>query len=157
VPVEILGMVRHAAGRRPFVVVESEARAREITDYRQRKCPRRLAARGPAPRFIARADDERSSRRAASRSFRSSSRATCRVLSRPFGALEKLGTEEVAARIVHSGVGGITESDVQLARLRKPSIIGFNVRANKQARDAAERRTASRSATTTSSTTWWMT
>ena len=54
-------------------------------------------------------------------------------------ALDKLATEEVRARIVHSGVGAITESDVTLAEASGAVIIGFNVRANKQARDAAER------------------
>ena len=55
------------------------------------------------------------------------------------GALEKLGTDEVAARVLHSGVGGITESDVRLAETSNAAIIGFNVRANKEAREAAER------------------
>jgi translation initiation factor IF-2 len=54
-------------------------------------------------------------------------------------ALEKLGTDEVRARIVHSGAGAITESDVSLAETSGAAIIGFNVRANAQARDAAER------------------
>ena len=54
-------------------------------------------------------------------------------------ALEALGTDEVAVRILHSGVGGITESDVTLATSSEAAIIGFNVRANKQAREAAER------------------
>ena len=54
-------------------------------------------------------------------------------------ALEKLGTEEVAARIVHWGVGGITESDISLANASNAIIIGFNVRANAQARAHAER------------------
>jgi translation initiation factor IF-2 len=55
------------------------------------------------------------------------------------GALEKLGTEEVAARVLHAGVGGITESDVTLAEASGIPIIGFNVRAHKEAREAAER------------------
>ena len=56
------------------------------------------------------------------------------------GALEKLGTDEVAARVLHCGVGGITESDVIAGRRPPaPSIIGFNVRANAQARERAER------------------
>ena len=55
------------------------------------------------------------------------------------GALDKLGTDEVGARIMHSGVGGITESDVTLADASGAAIIGFNVRANKEAREAAER------------------
>ena len=54
-------------------------------------------------------------------------------------SLDKLGTDEVRARIVHAGVGAITESDVSLAETSGAPIIGFNVRANKQARDAAER------------------
>src|SRR5690349_2942947 len=55
------------------------------------------------------------------------------------GALEKLGTEEVAARVIHAGVGGITESDVTLAEASGAAIVGFNVRAHKEAREAAER------------------
>ena len=54
-------------------------------------------------------------------------------------ALDKLGTDEVRARIVHAGVGGITESDVGLAATSGAAILGFNVRANAQAREAAER------------------
>src|SRR5262249_32834786 len=54
------------------------------------------------------------------------------------GALEALGTEEVAARVIHSGVGGVNESDVTLAEAAAAAIIAFNVRANKEAREAAE-------------------
>jgi len=54
------------------------------------------------------------------------------------GALEKLSTEEVAARVIFSGVGGITESDVTLAAASGAAVIGFNVRAHKEAREAAE-------------------
>jgi translation initiation factor IF-2 len=55
------------------------------------------------------------------------------------GALEKLGTDEVSARVIHSGVGGITESDVTLSHSSGAAIIGFNVRAHKEARELAER------------------
>ena len=55
------------------------------------------------------------------------------------GALEKLGNDEVSARVLLGSVGGITESDVTLAAASHAAIIGFNVRANKQAREAAER------------------
>jgi translation initiation factor IF-2 len=55
------------------------------------------------------------------------------------GSLDKLGTEEVMARVIHAGVGGITESDVTLAQASGAAIIGFNVRAHKEAREAAER------------------
>ncbi len=55
-------------------------------------------------------------------------------------ALDELGTDEVAARVLYAGVGGITESDVTLAAASKAPIIGFNVRANAQAREAAQRK-----------------
>src|SRR5437763_79309 len=55
------------------------------------------------------------------------------------GALDKLGTEEVAARVIHLGVGGISESDVTLAEASGAVILAFNVRAHKEAREAAER------------------
>src|SRR6202042_807679 len=54
------------------------------------------------------------------------------------GALEKLGNEEVGARVIHSGGGGITESDIILANASGAAVIGFNVRAHKEAREAAE-------------------
>ena len=54
------------------------------------------------------------------------------------GSLSKLGNEEVMARIVHSGAGGITESDINLAHASKAVILGFNVRANAQAKLAAD-------------------
>ena len=68
---------------------------------------------------------------------------------------EKLGNEEVGARVIHSGVGGITESDVILANASGAAVIGFNVRAHKEAREAAEQ-AGIESATTTSSTISWM-
>ena len=55
------------------------------------------------------------------------------------GSLEKLGTDEVAAQVIHSGVGGITETDVGLSESSGAAIIGFNVRAHKEARAQAER------------------
>ena len=55
------------------------------------------------------------------------------------GSLEKVGNDEVGARVIHSGVGGINESDVTLAESAGASIIAFNVRANKEAREHAER------------------
>ena len=54
------------------------------------------------------------------------------------GALEKMSTDEVAARVIFSGVGGITESDITLAAASDAAVIGFNVRAHKEAREAAE-------------------
>ena len=55
------------------------------------------------------------------------------------GALDKAGNDEVMARVMHAGVGGINESDITLAAASNAVVIGFNVRANKEAREAAER------------------
>ena len=119
-----------------FAVVENEARAREITEYRQRK---RREMRG-AP--VARSSLEQmmtqlqdSGRKEFPILVKSDVQGSAEAI---IGALEKLGTDEVAARVVHSGVGGITESDVALAEASNAPIIGFNVRANQQARQAAE-------------------
>lgn len=70
-------------------------------------------------------------------------------------SLQKLSTNEVRVQIVHSAVGAISESDVNLATASKAVIIGFNTRADAQARKLAES-TASTFATTTSSMTLWM-
>ena len=137
VPVEVLGFDGAPEAGDQFAVVENEARAREITDYRVRKRRDTLGSAGT--RTHARADDAEPQGQPAGRNSRSSSRATCRARSkRSSGALDKLGNDEVMARIVHSGVGGITESDVQLANASKAVIIGFNVRANAQAKLAAD-------------------
>ena len=55
------------------------------------------------------------------------------------GSLQKIATDEAKVRLLHSGVGGITESDVSLAKTSNAMIVGFNVRANAQARDLANR------------------
>lgn len=135
-PVEILGFDSAPEAGDPFAVVENEARAREITDYRVRKRRETLGAAGDSRTLeqmmqqlkeadlkefplIVKADVQGSYEAIA-------------------GALKKLGNEEVQARIVHGGVGGITESDVQLASASKAVILGFNVRANVQAKQSAE-------------------
>jgi translation initiation factor IF-2 len=113
-PVEILGLQGTPQAGDRFAVVENESRAREITEYRQRLPATRRLRPERNTRF-SRADDEQLQDTAA-RSFRFWSRATCRARSKPLpGAIEKLGTDEVKARIIHSGAGGITESDISLA------------------------------------------
>ena len=77
---------------------------------------------------------------AAPSSCRSSSRATSTVRSRAIiGALEKISTDEVKVNVLHSGVGGINQSDITLAKASSAPVIGFNVRANPQAREMANR------------------
>jgi len=140
VPVEALGFNGTPEAGDRVAVVESEARAREITDYRARQRRDRLAARGAsAARSLA--DMMRDLREGAGRKefplvVKADVQGSTEAI---IGALEKVGNEEVAARVIHSGVGGITESDITLAEASGAAVIGFNVRAHKEAREAAER------------------
>ncbi len=136
-PVEILGLDGAPDPGEAFAVVENDARAREITEYRDRV--RREKTLAPVG--------------AVSLTDMMSKLADKKVKELPLiikadvqgsteaivGSLDKIGTDEVRARIIHSAAGAITESDVQLAKGSGSPIIGFNVRASKQARDLAER------------------
>jgi translation initiation factor IF-2 len=137
VPVEVLGLDGAPEAGDPFVVVESESRAREITEYRDRK---RRETRGTA---VARSSLEQMMSQ-----LKEGARKEVPVLVKAdvqgsaeaiVQAAEKLSTDEVAARVIHYGVGAISESDVSLAQASGAVVLGFNVRANQQARDAAER------------------
>jgi translation initiation factor IF-2 len=122
-----------------FAVVESEARAREIADYRDRQKRQKAQARKTTARGSLESMMNQlqvSGRKEFPLVIKGDVQGSVEAVA---GALENLGTAEVAARIIHSGVGGITESDVTLAASTSAAIIGFNVRANAQARDAAER------------------
>jgi len=140
VPVEVLGFNGTPEAGDRVAVVESEARAREITEYRARQKRERLAARmGSAGRTLA--DMMRDLKSGAGRKelplvVRADVQGSAEAI---VGALEKVGNEEVAARVVQAGVGGISESDVTLAEASGAIILGFNVRAHKEAREAAER------------------
>lgn len=138
VPVEVLGLNGTPEAGDQFGVVETEARAREITEYRQRK---RRDARGGS-------SSERASlehmmdqlKEAAINEFPIVIKADVQgSVEAIIGALDKLGTDEVRANIVHSGVGGITESDIALATASRAVVMGFNVRANTQAREGSDR------------------
>jgi translation initiation factor IF-2 len=122
-------------------VVENEARAREITDYRTRERRKRLAvagARGSLEQMMT------NLKAAGTKEFTLLIKGDVQgSVEAIVGALEKLSTDEVQVRVLHSGVGGITESDVTLANASKALVIGFNVRANAQARDLAHRASAS--------------
>jgi len=140
VPVEVLGFNGTPEAGDRVAVVESEARAREITEYRARQKRERQAARmGSAGRTLA--DMMRDLKAGAGRKefplvVRADVQGSAEAI---VGALEKVGNEEVAARIVQAGVGGISESDVTLAEASGAIILAFNVRAHKEAREAAER------------------
>jgi translation initiation factor IF-2 len=138
-PVEVLGFSGTPDAGDRLAVVENEARAREVTDYRARQKREKMAARttgmrGSLEQMMAQA------KTAGRKEFPLVVKADVQgSLEAIIGSLDKLGTEEVAARVLHAGVGGITESDVTLAEASGVPIIAFNVRAHKEAREAAER------------------
>jgi translation initiation factor IF-2 len=120
-------------------VVETEARAREITEYRERLKREKAAARGGISRGSL--SEMMTQLKTAGRKefplvIKADVQGSVEAIA---AALEKLSTEEVAARVVHAGVGGITESDITLAEASHAAVIGFNVRAHKEARELAER------------------
>jgi translation initiation factor IF-2 len=137
-PVETLGFSGAPEAGDRVAVVETEARAREITEYRERQRREKLAARGPAVRTSL--SDMMTNLKAAGRKempivLKGDVQGSVEAIT---AAVEKLGNDEVMARVIHGGVGGVTESDVTLAEASKAVILGFNVRAHKEARDLAE-------------------
>jgi translation initiation factor IF-2 len=136
-PVEVLGFSGSPEAGDRVAVVENEARAREITEYRERQRRDKAAARGVARGSLA--DMMSQLKTAGRKEFPLVIKADVQgSLEAIVGSLEKLNTEEVAARVIHSGVGGITETDVSLAEASDAVVIGFNVRAHKEARALAE-------------------
>ena len=126
-----------AAGDR-FATAENEAQAREITEYRQRLAREKAVAKQAGQRGSL--EQMMSQLQAAGTKYftlliKGDAQGSIEAIK---ASLDKLGTDEVQARIVHSGAGAITESDVSLAETSGAAIIGFNVRANAQARQAAE-------------------
>ncbi len=138
VPVEILGLDTPASPGEPFAVVESEARARELTQYRERK--RRELSFMPVgggaslADMMAKLQDKRVSELPVIVKADVQGSAEAIVSS-----LRGISTDEVNARIILSGAGAITESDVLLAKGANAPILGFNVRASAQARTLADR------------------
>jgi len=138
-PVEVLGFQGTPDAGDLVAVVENEARAREIVDYRQRQKREKASvvasgARGSLEQMMNRLQE--TGRKEFPLVLKGDVQGSVEAIA---GALGELGTDEVAARILLAGVGGITESDVTLAAASNAPIIGFNVRANRQARDAAAR------------------
>jgi translation initiation factor IF-2 len=138
-PVEILGLSAAPTAGEPFVVVESDTRAREIVEFRSRKQREKSSAavtagRGTMEEMLARIQA------GVQKEVAAVVKADVQGSAEAIGVtLGKLGNEEVRVRILHSAVGQITESDVQLAKASDAIIIAFNVRANAQARELAHR------------------
>jgi translation initiation factor IF-2 len=137
VPVEVLGLSAVPEAGDEFVVVENDSRAREVTEYRARKRREQRStssARQTLDQLLkSRSDGER---RLLPLVIKADVQGSVEAIG---GALTKIGTDEVGVQILQGGVGGITESDVILAHASGAAIIGFNVRANNQARDRARR------------------
>src|SRR5471032_1825823 len=138
VPVEVLGFAGTPEASDRLAVVESEARARELTDYRVRQKRENMTAlntgmRGSLEQMMSQL--KTTGRKEFPLIVKTDVQGSLEAI---VGSLEKLGTDEVAARVIHSGVGGITESDITLSHSTGAAIIGFNVRAHKEARELAE-------------------
>ncbi|WP_369817334.1 translation initiation factor IF-2 [Phenylobacterium sp. Root1277] len=138
VPVEILGLDGTPSPGEPFAVVENEARARELTEYRTRvkreKAGSPVAAGVTMADFMAKLQDKKISELPVI--IKADVQGSAEAI---VGSLDKLATDEVRARIILQGAGAISESDVMLAKGSGAPIIGFNVRASKQAQTLAER------------------
>ena len=139
-PVEVLGLAGVPSAGEPFVVVDDESRAREISEFRQRKLRDKAAgvataARGTLDQMLARiaAGDQKEVAILIKADVQGSAEAIQ-------ATVLKLAHEEVKVRVLLAGVGQITESDVQLARASDAVIVAFNVRATTQARELAPAR-----------------
>ena len=136
-PVEVMGLDGAPAPGEPFAVVETEARARELTEYRVRKRKEDLTkASGMASmeQMMAKLANKTASEMPLL--VKADVEGSAQAIKT---SLEDLGNDEVKARVIYSAAGGISESDVQLAASSGAPIIAFNVRANKQAKDLAEK------------------
>ena len=137
--VEILGLSGAPSAGEPFVVVENESRAREITEFRERRQRDKAAgaavgARGTLDQMLARiqAGEQKEVAVLIKADVQGSAEAIQALVT-------KLAHEEVKIRVLLAGVGQITESDIQLAKASSAVIVAFNVRATSQARDLAQR------------------
>ncbi|HEV2161076.1 MAG TPA: translation initiation factor IF-2 [Stellaceae bacterium] len=136
-PVEVLGLNGTPLAGDDFIVVDSEAKARDITEYRQRLRRQKAAAaagRGTLEQMFSQIAAGTAKELAVV--VKSDVQGSLEAIN---ASLKGLGTAEVAVRLLHAAVGGINESDVILAKASNAVIIGFNVRANPQARDLARR------------------
>ncbi|MEL6952666.1 MAG: translation initiation factor IF-2 [Pseudomonadota bacterium] len=139
VPVEVLGLNGTPEAGDVLNVVETEAQAREIAEYRQQAAKDKRAAAGAATtldQLLAKAKEDANVAELpilVKADVQGSAEAIVQ-------AMEKIGNDEVRVRVLHSGVGAITESDIGLAEASSAPVIGFNVRANAPARNSANQK-----------------
>ena len=134
-PVEVLGLNGSPFAGDDFVVVENEARAREITEYRSRQIRSKQAtagARGTVEQMLSKIATGQADELPVV--IKTDVHGSLEAIS---ASLMKVSNDSVAVRILHGAVGGINESDISLAAASGAMVIGFNVRANPQARDLA--------------------
>ena len=135
-PVEVLGITGTPSAGDQLQVVENEQRAREVAEYRQGVLTQKRTTTAPASL------ESMFSALAANKAIeyplvvKADTQGTVEAI---VASINKISTDLIRARVLHSGVGGITESDVTLAGASGAPIIGFNVRANAKAREIAER------------------
>jgi translation initiation factor IF-2 len=135
-PIEILGMSQTPEAGDILTVVESDSRAREVSEYRQRK------SKAPTPNLTKANLDQlfSKSNQTLKKEILVVVKADVQGSSEAIKeALLNLGNEEVSCRVIHVGAGAISESDITLAEASKALVLGFNVRANNQAKEAAEK------------------
>jgi len=136
VPVEILGISGVPGAADQLTVVDTEARAREVAAYRAGVIQQKRTTQAPASlesMFSALRDKQAEQYPVV---VKADTQGSVEAI---IGSLQKIGNDDIQVRILHSGVGGITESDVSLAAASRAPIIGFNVRANAKAREIATR------------------
>jgi translation initiation factor IF-2 len=136
-PVEVLGLGGVPMAGDTLTVVENEARAREVATYRQEQATRKRTVQAPVSlegMFEALADKTNVIQFPVI--IKGDVQGSVEAI---VNALNKLSTDEIRVRVLQSGAGAITESDVTLAAATKAPIIGFNVRPNAKARDIAKR------------------
>jgi translation initiation factor IF-2 len=135
-PVEVLGLGGVPSAGDVLSVVENEARAREVAAYRQSVIDTKRTTNAPASfdtMFSALRDKQAVEFPLV---IKGDVQGSVEAI---VNAVNRISNEDIKARVLHAGVGGITESDVTLAAASGAPIIGFNVRANAKARDIAER------------------
>jgi len=137
-PVEVLGLNGTPLAGDDFSVVDTESRAREICEFRQRRAriarAKAAAPRGTLEQLLGQGEGIAAKELAVV--VKADTHGSVEAITQ---ALEQLGTDEVKVRVLHSGVGEISESDITLAQASHAFVAGFNVRANAQAREAAKR------------------
>ena len=139
VPVEVLGLNGTPEAGDVLNVVETEAQAREIAEYREEKAKEKRAAAGAATTLEQLMANAKANENVAELPIvvKADVQGSAEAIVQ---AMEKIGNDEVRVRVIHSGVGAITETDVGLAEASGCPVIGFNVRANAPARQAANQK-----------------